>query len=74
MKTRLTLSINSKTVKIAKQFAEQQNTSVSDIFEQYFLRLERIQQNLKKVKNPWIEKFAGIYDPTNEYTNTGKTK
>ena len=58
MTTKLNLTIEEKTAKKIKAYAEKKKTSVSKIAEEYFSRLT--EENGKKKKKSFVEEFAGI--------------
>lgn len=57
MKSKLTLSINKKTIAKAKKLARQNNSTVSQMVEEYFERMSRIDEKLRAKKN-----ISGIID------------
>ena len=57
MTTKLNLTIEEKTVKKIKAYAEKKKTSVSKIAEEYFIRLT--EKNGKKKKS-FVEEWAGF--------------
>ena len=64
MKQRITLSLSESSILFAKKYAKKCNTSVSELFDHYFSTLKKIEETNKKlkIKDPFIEKFSGIFD------------
>jgi hypothetical protein len=64
MKQRITLSLDESNIKYAKKYAKEKNGSVSEIFAHYIETLRQIDEANKKrqTKDPFIEKFAGIFN------------
>jgi hypothetical protein len=63
MKQKLTLSLEESNIKFVKKYAKELNGSVSEIFAHYIQMLKQIDDVSKKTKkDPFIEKFAGIFD------------
>ena len=64
MKQRITLSTNKTNLLFAKKYAKEKNASVSELFNRYLETLRSIDDANKKykTKDPFIEKFAGIFD------------
>ena len=64
MKQRITLSLSESSINFAKKYAKKSNSSVSEMFDNYFGTLKKIEETNKKlkVKDPFIEKFAGVFD------------
>ena len=62
MQTKLTLSLDDKIIKIAKNYAIRKNRSVSKIVEEYFSNLEKIDSELLDFNNGQItENIAGMF-------------
>ncbi|RYY06187.1 MAG: hypothetical protein EOP43_07005 [Sphingobacteriaceae bacterium] len=59
MTTKLNLTINEKTAKAIKAYAEEKKTSVSKLAEDYFSKLAGKDVDHKKEKT-FVEKYAGI--------------
>ena len=58
MKKRVTFTINSLTIKKAKELALELNISLSELVEDFLRNL--IKSDLKKTRSKSINKFAGI--------------
>lgn len=65
MASKLTLSVNSRVVEVAKSYAKSQNTSLSKLIENYLLSLTKNED--KKIRiTPLVESLAGSASGSNE--------
>lgn len=60
MTTKLNLTINEKTAKAIKIYAEKKKTSVSKIAEDYFSKLSELDSTDQNQQKSFVEKYAGI--------------
>ena len=60
MTTKLNLTINDRTAKLAKIYAEKRKTSVSKIVDAYLSSLVKEEKPRSKKKKSFVEKYAGI--------------
>ena len=61
MNTKLTLRLNDELIEHAKQYAKLHHTSVSQLVAEYFLQLQKIQQQVEHSPLPSItQQLSGI--------------
>ncbi len=60
MTTKLNLTINDKTAKAIKTYAEKKKTSVSRLAEEYFKKLAEDEMQGEILQKSFVEKYAGI--------------
>ena len=60
MTTKLNLTINEKTAKAIKAYAEKKKTSVSKIAEDYFSKLAKQEIQIEDDDKSFVAKYAGI--------------
>lgn len=60
MTTKLNLTINEKTAKAIKVYAEKKKTSVSKIAEDYFSKLAKQEIQIENNDKSFVAKYAGI--------------
>lgn len=62
MNTKLTLTIEQKIIKRAKEYAKDKNRSLSDIVENYLKTLTKVEQKEKAKKlNPIVKSLKGSF-------------
>ncbi len=59
MRTKLTLSLDQKTIVIAKEIARKRNTSLSKMVEEYFYKL--MNKNKELEIHPDIQSMVGLF-------------
>ena len=64
VKKKITLSSSNTTIAFAKKYAREKKSSVSELFNHYLETLRNIESANKsnKKKDPFIDKFAGVFD------------
>lgn len=64
MKKKITLSSDNINLAFAKKYAREKNSSISELFNHYLETLRLIDDANKKnrKKDPFIEKFSGVFD------------
>lgn len=63
MKNKLTVLVEEKNIRFAKEYAKEKNTSVSFLLNQFLEDLQ--QKNLRRKglsEDKWVEKYAGIFN------------
>ncbi len=67
MNTKLTLTIEQKIIKRAKEYAKEKNRSLSDIIENYLKMLTDRKSDMENNLSPTVESLKGSFKPPKDF-------